>query len=497
MRTPFHALARLAPLALAAPALGQILGPVPEPAANPITAEKAVLGKMLFWDEQLSSDGSISCGTCHIPGAGGSDPRFGPDSINVGPDGVLGTEDDIGGSLGVRGTNAFGHYAQKPGVGLGRQVTGRHSQTNLMAAFSPELFWDGRAGGKFLDPADGSVLIATGGALENQSLGPLVSDVEMADASWDFDDLTARLERVRPLALASNLPGDVATALSVDATYPELFERAFGTPDIDPVRIAYALATYQRTTIPDDTPYDRFVVGDLTAMTQQQIDGYNAFNSTAICAVCHPEPTFTNEGYHALALRPSSEDPGRAGVTGDSLDLGKFRTPTLRNVALRPRWFHTGSPDIQTLRDAVAFYDGSGDFDNLDPVLTFLTLSPQTIDDVTAFMEALTDPRVAAETFPFDRPTLRSERGTQNPAPQGYGQVAGSGGVAPSAILNAAPATGNERYRLGLENALGNSFAAVRLELVDLGGFAAAGGPLALRGALPRPAPLRTEGSGP
>ena len=102
--------------------------------------------------------------------------------------------------------------------------------------------------------------------------------------------------------------------------------------------------------------------------------------------------------------------------------------------------------------DAVAFYDGSGDFDNLDPVLTFLTLSPQTIDDVTAFMEALTDPRVAAETFPFDRPTLWSERAQPNPAPTGTGAVVGHSLVALGVTATSPAGAGNEGFRIGLTN---------------------------------------------
>lgn len=93
---PPHRLARLAPLGAAllvglsaAPASAQgYLTAAPAPAANPVTKDKALLGKMLFWDEQLSSDGSIACGTCHIPGAGGSDPRIGAGSIHPGPDGI-------------------------------------------------------------------------------------------------------------------------------------------------------------------------------------------------------------------------------------------------------------------------------------------------------------------------------------------------------------------------------------------------------------------------
>jgi len=484
----------LASLALASVAPAQsLLGTPPAPPENPITAEKAVLGKALFWDEQLSSDGSMACGTCHIPSAGGSDPRIGADAINPGPDGVLGTADDITGSPGVVGADSFGHFEPRGAFGLERQVTGRHSQDFLTAAFFDELFWDGRADDKLRDPDTGAVLIPSGAALENQSLGPILSDVEMADSGRGFAEVVGRLERVAPLALATGIPADVSAALAVDPDYPALFQRAFGSPEITAARIAMALATYQRTLVPDQTPYDAFTLGDPNAMTQQQIDGLNAFESFAICAVCHQPPLFSNGGFHALALRPSAEDPGRAAVTGNPADAGKFKTPSLRNVALRGRFFHNGDPSITTLRDSVAFYDGSGAFDNLDPVLNGFTMAPQTIDDVTAFLEALTDPRVANETYPFDRPTLRSERSAPNPRPTGVGAVAGSAGAAPRAIVEPAPFLGAERFRIGLAGARGGAFAAVRLQLVDLGGLPA---PSTLRGLLPAPVATLTAGSG-
>lgn len=490
------ALAAVVSLAPSAAAQGFLVAPS-APAENPVTQEKAILGKILFWDEQLSSDGSISCGTCHIPSQGGSDPRLGPEAIHPGPDGLAGTADDVVGSPGVIGTNAFGHYEPKTGSGLEAQVTGRHSPTNLTAAYFDELFWDGRAGQKFLDPDTGLAVITVGGALETQSLGPFLSDVEMSDTGWTFDNLVTRLSSVRPLALASDLPRDVEGAVAGSRTYANLFELAFGTPKITPVRIAFALATYQRTLIPNQTPWDDFMRGDLSAMTQQQIAGMNAFNTTGVCAVCHTPPLFSNGGYHSLALRPSSEDSGRFSVTGNPADLGRFKTPSLRNVALRGRYFHTGTNTIPTLRASVAFYSGSGAFDNLDPVLNGLVIPDNDIDDMTAFMEALTDPRVAAEVYPFDRPKLRSERVAPNPAPLGTGAAAGTAGETPEVIVAAAPFIGASRFRLGVKNGLGGAFGTVRFRLVSLGALQGASGLAAVRSLLPqRVVPLAGAGPG-
>ncbi len=468
---------------MASAAMGQgYLTPPPAPPENPVTAEKAVLGKILFWDEQLSSDGSIACGTCHFPSAGGSDPRMGLSVRNPGPDGVLGTADDSTGSPGVVRADTFGHFEPDGRFGLEAQVTGRYSPTNLTGGYFDELFWDGRADGKFADPVTGITIISSGGALETQSLGPLLSDVEMADQGRSFGPLTDRLANVRPLALASQLPPDTQAALSADPTYPALFLQAFGTPEITPVRIAFALATYQRTLVPDQTPWDDYQRGITSALTPTQLRGMLAFDSTAACAVCHSPPLFANNGYHGLALRPSSEDTGRMAVTGDPQDRGKFKTPSLRNVALRGHWFHNGAPTMTDLRDTVAIYGTGvgGGFDALDPVLNGLVIPAQDVDNITEFLHALTDPRVAAETFPFDRPTLRSERGAGalNPEPLGTGEVVGTGGVAPRSIITASPFFGADNFRIGVQSELSGTFAAMRLRLSALGGL---GGPLAVR----------------
>ncbi|MEM1422513.1 MAG: cytochrome-c peroxidase, partial [Planctomycetota bacterium] len=114
----------------------------PVPLENPITEPKRVLGKILFWDEQLSSDNTTACGTCHVPGAGGIDLVQGR---HPGPDGILGTNDDIGGANGVVRSDAFDEYAPDPTFGFGVQVTGRASMPNFNMGFANELFWDGRA----------------------------------------------------------------------------------------------------------------------------------------------------------------------------------------------------------------------------------------------------------------------------------------------------------------------------------------------------------------
>ncbi len=229
-------------------------GPLPPPLVplqNPLTPQKAVLGKMLFWEEQLSSNNRVACGTCHRAGSGGGDPRR---AVNPGLDGVTPSPDDTFGSPGLIRTDASGWYKQDAVFAFHDQVTPRMAPGNLAGAYFPNLFWDGRATGQFTDPQTLQVVITAGGALESQSMGPVLSAVEMASESRTWNQVTAKLASVKPMALATNLPADVQAALQQDPTYPALFAAAFGDPAISAQRIAFAIASYERSTVPDQTP---------------------------------------------------------------------------------------------------------------------------------------------------------------------------------------------------------------------------------------------------
>ena len=133
--------------------------PVPYPAENPFSEEKRVLGKILFWDEQVSSDNTVACGTCHRPASGGGDPRLG---VHPGPDGILGNDDDVIGSPGIAHTDENGGPVFDPLFGFEVQVTGRSAQAFIGSQWAPEVFWDGRAGSEFFDPETGAPSIASG-----------------------------------------------------------------------------------------------------------------------------------------------------------------------------------------------------------------------------------------------------------------------------------------------------------------------------------------------
>ena len=377
-----------------------VLPAVPEPVENPVTEEKRVLGKVLFWDEQLSSDDTVACGTCHIPAAGGADPRV---AFHPGDDGVLGTADDVRGSLGVVRRDATGTPVPDPIFGFGVQVTERASMSFFGALWAPEVLWDGRAAGQFIDPLDGvTVLIASGGGLENQALLPILSDVEMAKEGRTWLEVTSKLASVTPLALATGLPADVAAALVLSPTYPDLFADAFGDSAITPARIAFALASYQRTLVPDQTPFD------LGTLTPDQQDGLQFIENNP-CRFCHEDDLLSDNTFRNIGLRDPAEDLGRESVTGSSADRGEFKVPSLRNVGLRPTYMHTGQ--FETLAEVLTFYETPPvHTENIDDDIPIdIGNEAEVLDFLT---NGLTDPRVASETFPFDRPILAPEPST-------------------------------------------------------------------------------------
>lgn len=412
-------------LASAPPQAGN---PIPTPIApveNPTTVEKAMLGKILFWEEQLSSDDTVSCGTCHTASVGFTDTRSG---IHPGNDGSFGTPDDSFGSPGVARQDASLDFVPDPSFRFAAQITGRRTQDVFGALYATEAFWDGRATDTFIDPVTGLVSIVTGGALESQIAGPPVSSAEMAHEGRDWTQIVTKISGSRPLALASDLPPDIASAIAVHGDYATLFDWAFGSAGITAERIIFAIASYERTLVPDQAPWALWMAGNTTAMTPDQLAGFNQFNTIARCNQCHSGPMFTDNQFHNMGLRPIAQDNGRQGVTGLFADRGKFKTPSLLNAGLRSRYFHTGQETALMgpggpgpgpgpgpgMGGVAGFYvAGGGPFlDNKDPLLLPIGGTPglnmmQVMDFVG---NALTDPRVAAEIYPFDRPTLRSER---------------------------------------------------------------------------------------
>ncbi|HMN39834.1 MAG TPA: cytochrome c peroxidase [Phycisphaerales bacterium] len=456
-------LCTLASLALATAA--RALPPVPVPPGNPITESKRVLGKILFWDEQLSVDGTVACATCHSFGRGGGESRR---TRVAGPDSTLNTPDDIFGSPGITRSDSIKDFIRDSQFGTGRQVTGRNAPSPINAAYSPALFWDGRATAQFIDPETGQVSIQAGGALESQAVGPVTNAVEMGHDGILWPEVTARLARATPLALATGYPADVASALAGKPGYPELFQRAFGDGAVTADRVARAIATYERTLIADQTPYDLFLAGQTTALTPNQQQGLNRLQSVGPqgtnCTACHTPPLFTDHSFRNLGLRPPTEDPGRQLVTGNAADRGKMRVPSLRNVALRASFMHNGV--FANLGAVFGFYDrapGVVQFtDNQDPVMPTVRIPPPDGAVITDFLtNGLVDPRVRNETFPFDHPVLFSSRAADQPViitGNGVG-VVGTGAFKPQIIAVSPPMLGNPDFRIGMDRALGGAAA--------------------------------------
>ncbi len=444
------------------------LPPPPAPAGNPVTLSKARLGKALFWDEQLSSTGTVSCGTCHMPEAGGSDPRT-LDALlptwHPGADGVFGTRDDVRGSRGVPNASADGSYQKDAAFGLTPQVTRRKAPSAIGAGYAKRLFWDGRAEDALVDPLTGQVVLASGAALETQALDPILSAVEMGHLGRTWREVVERLSASQPLALSEFVPTDLDQWIGA-RSYSQLFAEAFGTGEVTPVRIAMAIATYERTLTPDQTPWDQVLAGVPAnqVLTMEEQFGLLVFldPDAGNCNACHSDgngPTrFTDDRSHYIGVRPQADDLGRGGVTGITQDMGKMRTPDLRNVALRGPYMHNGG--LETLADVIQFYDRGGDFDapNKHPAIQPLGLSPQLRRDLAAFLDRpMTDPRVAAALPPFDRP---SQYADSVRVPEVFGEgTPGSGGHVPEIVALEPPQLGQVDLTIGIDRALGGSTA--------------------------------------
>jgi cytochrome c peroxidase len=443
-----------------------ILPTPPIPAGNPQTPDKALLGKALFWDEQMSSSRSVACGTCHIFSQGGTDPRA-SNTMNPGPDGMFGTDDDTNGSSGVVQHTADGALVANPAFGLQTQVTPRRAPSAINAAYARSLFLDGRADGEFRDPVSGAIVLPTGGALESQIAGPPVSSVEMGHLGRTWTDIATELPAMTPLALATNVPASLQTFVA-GQTYDTLFTQVFGSPGVTPVRIIFAIAAYERTLISDQSPFDHYLAGQGTLTSLQSL-GLTRFQT--FCAACHTDLSTTVlaigpvlDDFRNIGVRPPSEDLGRSVVTSSFADRGKFRVPGLRNVALRGSYFHNGH--LQNLGEVIDFYARGGDFaENRDPLVDAINGHILIADNLQlqALLNMLTDPRVANELPPFDRPRLWSEGPL---VPVAFG--AGTGGTVamPPRISALGPAhLGNAAFGVGMDQVAPNLFSVLLLDL--------------------------------
>ncbi len=247
-------------------------------------------------------------------------------------------------------------------TGIRGQVGARNSGTILDAAYMRFQFWDGRAG-----------------SLEEQALGPIHNPIEMGET---LENVVAKLNAI---------PG-----------YRDQFQAVFGA-DVTTDGIAKALAAFERTVISGPSPYDRYLLGDRSAMSPAAVRGMELFNGKGHCTPCHSGPTFSDQSFHNLGvgMDRSEPDSGRVKETGIPGDTGRFKTPGLRNAALTPPYLHDGS--AKTLMDVVVLYDEGGvPNPYLDPMMFPLRLTERERRDLVAFLEALTGvpPEVPVPSFP-------------------------------------------------------------------------------------------------
>ena len=346
------------------------------------------------------------------------------------------------------------------------QVTNRKSPSYLNAGYSDlGLFWDGRATDVFRDPLTNAIILGSGASLESQAAGPPVSAAEMGHAGRDWTQVASRVAASKPLVLASNIPAGLNTWID-GRSYAELFEEAFGTPEITPSRIAMAIGTHERTLFSDRTPLDRYSA-NIDTLTVQEENGRDIF-IVAQCTFCHGGSLLSDRAFHNVGVRPQAEDLGRGSVTGAPSDMGKFKTPSLRNLELRGPYMHNGR--FATIEDVVEFYNRGGDFDapNHDPRVRPLNLSPQSKSDLAAFLKRpLTDDRVRLELPPFDRPKLYTES-DRVPVISGTGRP-GTAGIVPTAVALEPPIVGNQSFTVAVANTIGGGPAVVVIDSADPG----------------------------
>ena len=235
------------------------------------------------------------------------------------------------------------------GVGDHMHELGRRSPTILNAAWSEALMWDGRFE-----------------TLEEQALGPIEADVEM---NMPLDALIAKLEKIEG--------------------YSDLFASAFdGDDEITADKIAMAIATYERTVVSGEAPFDRWIKGDRTAISASAERGFHLFNGKARCAACHSGWRFTDDSFHDIGL--PDDDLGRGQELPGIVKMQHaFKTPGLRNIDQRAPYMHDGS--LPTLGEVVEHYNKGGvQRPSLSEEMLPLGLTEQEKRDLVVFMESLT-----------------------------------------------------------------------------------------------------------
>ncbi|MEX1256566.1 MAG: cytochrome c peroxidase [Gemmatimonadota bacterium] len=344
--------------------------------AQAITPEE--LGRLLFWDPILSGPMDVACATCHHPDFAYADGRalsLGIGAVGLGPD-------------------------RRFVAGGDESLAARNSQTVLNTAFN------GVSGTR-------GASVVNAGVLQDAA-----RDYEVVRAPMFWDNRTSGLElqALEPLKVREEMRGDafpeevavdsIVARLRAIPEYVELFAGAFGgDADITAERLAEAMAAFQRSLVAVNSPFDRYQAGERDAMTPEQVRGMWAFDA-ASCNFCHNGPLLSDFRLHAEGVPEHPLVP----TPDEGAGYFRFRTPSLRNVALTSPYMHNGT--IETLEDVLRFYDRRSSENphvsdqprrptdivsgapsaSLDWDLRFLNdFTEADIRDMLAFFDALTD----------------------------------------------------------------------------------------------------------
>ena len=265
------------------------------------------------------------------------------------------------------------------------------------------LFFDGRLSPKGIscatchDPARGfagNVALNTGasGKLEPRHTPTILNRAWGHSQLWDgrLPTLEAQIDNAvsQPDEMGSS-PLEVERALHAIPGYAPFFERAYGDAAVRYDRVAMAIATYERTLVSANSAYDRYLAGDKSALTKSQKAGLEFFNHKGECAECHSGANLTDERYSNTGVGFDNRQPdaGRKTVTGRKSDNGRFKTPTLRDVARRGPYMHDGS--LKTLDEVLEFYAKGGVMNQqLDMRITRFYMDERTKRDLHSFLDA-------------------------------------------------------------------------------------------------------------
>ena len=303
------------------------------------TPAKIALGRMLFFDPILSATRDVACATCHHPQYGWADARptpLGVHASGIGPKRKL-----------VQGA-AFMPLTRNTPTILNAAFNGIESGKPFDPSLSP-MFWDNRIR-----------------SLEAQALAPIRQREEMrGDECHEAEAIPAMVKRLKGIP-----------------EYVKLFQT-----EITADRVTQAIAAYERTLIVPNTPFDRFMRGDKTAMTAEQQQGMTAFKKAG-CALCHNGPLLSDFKLHAI------------GLTDSATNRTEFRTPSLRNLQHTAPYMHHGGST--TLDEVLLFYDrlmdqaaetleggDTGTLPPLDPLLRQMNMLPEDHAPIKTFLEAL------------------------------------------------------------------------------------------------------------